>query len=100
MEKPTPLTNEEIAGRLQEISGWQFADDKIFKQFEFKDFIDSLGFVNSLAEFFEGMDHHPDIQIMYSKVKFELQRFDVGGKVTDRDFIVAREIEKRYQERS
>src|SRR5258708_28254958 len=99
MEKPNILTNEEIQTRLKDLPGWEFTDDKISKQFEFKDFMDSLGFINQLAPYFEEMDHHPDTTIMYSKIKFELQRFDVGGKVTDRDFEGAPEIERQYAAR-
>ena len=99
MEKPNILSTEEIQARLKDLPGWQYADDKISKQFEFNDFMDSLGFVNKLAPYFESMDHHPDTHIMYSKILFDLQRFDVGGKVTDRDFEVAAEIEKEYKAR-
>ena len=90
---------EEIQARLKDLPGWQYADDKISKQFELNYFMDSLSFVNKLAPYFESMDHHPDTHIMYSKILFELQRFDVGGKVTDRDFEVAAEIEKEYKAR-
>lgn len=99
MDKPIILTKEEIVIKLKEFPDWQFDNDKISKQFEFKDFMDSLGFINSLAPFFESVDHHPDTHIFYNKVLFELQRFDVGGKVTDRDFTVAAEIERKYSER-
>ena len=78
---------------------WSFKNDKISKTFEFTDFMDSLGFVNSLAAYFEEIDHHPDTHIMYSKILFELQRFDVGGKVTDKDLEVAGEIEREYNKR-
>lgn len=99
MEKPNILSQEEITEKLSELPGWQFAEDKISKQFEFNDFMDALNFINQLAPFFEDNDHHPDIAIMYSKIRFDLQRFDVGGKVTDRDFLVAAEIEKQYSQR-
>ena len=99
MDKPIPLSNEEIQSRLEKLPGWEYVEDKIMKTFEFKDFMDSLGFINSLALFFEENDHHPDTHVLYSKVTFELQRFDIGGKVTDRDFLVAHEIEKRYSQR-
>lgn len=99
MEKLIPLTQEEIQQRLRELPGWNYEDDKIKKEFKFKDFMDSLGFVNSLAPFFEEMDHHPDTFIMYSTIRFELQRFDIGGKVTDRDFVVAKKIEEEYAKR-
>jgi len=97
MEKPHILTEEEVGEGLKSLPGWTYADDKISKTFEFKDFMDSLGFVNKLAPVFEAHDHHPDTYIMYSKIRFELQRFDVGGKVTDRDLLIAGEIEKAYQ---
>ena len=100
MGKPNILSGEQIKEGLKALPGWQFANDKISKQFEFKDFMDSLGFINQLAPSFEKMDHHPDTTIMYSKVKFELQRFDIGDKVTDRDLEVATEIEKEYAQHS
>ena len=99
MKKPTILKLKEIKAKLKKLSSWKFANNKISKQFEFKDFVDSLDFINNLAPYFESMDHHPDTHIMYSKVLFELQRFDVGGKVTDKDFLVATEIERQYNER-
>jgi 4a-hydroxytetrahydrobiopterin dehydratase len=98
MEKPNVLTGEQIEEGLKSLPGWAFADDKISKTFEFKDFMDSLGFINKMAPVFEANDHHPDTTIMYSKVKFELQRFDSGNKVTDRDLFIAGEIEKAYAE--
>ena len=96
MEKPIPLTEEEIKTRLVDMPGWSFTDNKISKEFKFKDFMDSLNFINRLAPFCEENDHHPDIHLFYNKVVFELQRFDIGGKVTDRDFVIARKIEELY----
>ncbi len=91
------LSTEEITQKLEEFPGWEYGNDKISKQFEFKSFLAGIDFVNSLASFCEEIDHHPDIHIAYKKIRFELQRFDVGGKVTDRDFTVARKIEELYK---
>jgi 4a-hydroxytetrahydrobiopterin dehydratase len=99
IKTPNILSENEIAEKLKNIPGWEYKENKISKKFKFNDFLDSLGFINSLAPFFEENDHHPDTHIFYSEVLFELQRFDVGGKVTDKDFLVAEEIEKRYKER-
>ena len=81
MNKPTSLSREEIQEKLKKLPGWEYVDDKIKKEFKFNDFMDSLGFINKMAPFFEKMDHHPDTHIFYNKVLFELQRFDIGGKV-------------------
>jgi 4a-hydroxytetrahydrobiopterin dehydratase len=99
MEKPKVFTDEEIRENLKNFPGWEYKDNKISKKFKFNDFLDSLDFINKLAPFFEENDHHPDTHIFYSEILFELQRFDAGGKVTDKDFLVAGEIEKRYKER-
>jgi len=99
MEKPILLSKEDIREKLKTLPGWEYADDKIRKEFKFADFADSLDFINKMAPFFEKMDHHPDTHIFYSKVLFELQRCDIGGKVADRDFEVASEIERVYGER-
>lgn len=99
MDKPTPLSEKEIREKLKTLPGWTYSDNKIKKEFKFADFMDSLNFINKLAPFFEEKDHHPDTHIFYNKILFELQRFDIGGKVTDRDFEVASEIEKQYNQR-
>lgn len=100
MEKPNILSADQIEEGLRSLPGWSYAEDKLSKEFEFKDFMDSLGFINSLAQTFEDNDHHPDIHLMYSKIRFDLQRFDAGNKVTDRDLFIAGEIEKAYVARS
>ncbi len=96
MNKPKILTKEEIEKALPNLPGWSYAEDKLSKEFGFADFVGSLSFINRLVAYFQEMDHHPDVHIFYSKVKFELQRFDVGGKVTDRDIEVARYIDQTY----
>jgi len=92
----TPLTKEEIEEKLKDSPGWEYKEDKISKQFTFKEFDDTVAFITKLAPFCNKMDHHPDIHIFYNKILFELQRFDVGSKVTERDFSVAKEIERLY----
>lgn len=97
MTKPTPLSPDEIETVLQRLPGWAVEEDKrIAKEFEFKDFIESLSFINRLVPFFELKDHHPDVHIFYNRVKFELSRYDIGGKITDRDVEVAKRIEHEY----
>lgn len=90
------LTEEEVRERLKKFPGWTYHDDKITKEFQFESFDEAIDFVAKLAPFCNKIDHHPDVHVYYKKVVFDLQRFSVGGKVTDRDFRVASEIEKRF----
>ena len=84
MDKPKILTMKELRAIMPRLAGWKLAQNKLSRTFEFQDFVQSLSFVNSLVAYFETIDHHPDVYIAYGEVTFELNRYDVGGKVTDR----------------
>ena len=100
MDKPHILTKKELLQTLLRLSGWKLAGDKLSRTFEFQDFVHSLSFVNSLVAYFETVDHHPDVHIADGELTFELTRYDVGGKVTDRDVEVAKKISSVYRTRS
>ena len=100
MDKPRILTKKELAAIMPRLAGWTLAQNKLTRTFEFQDFIESLSFINSLVVYFETIDHHPDVHIAYGEVRFELTRYDVGGKVTDRDVEVAKKISSEYRARS
>jgi 4a-hydroxytetrahydrobiopterin dehydratase len=93
------LKRKEIKEMLNELPGWVYKRNKISKEYKFNDFMEVIGFVNEMAPYFVQVDHHPEMHISYKKLIFDLQRFDVGKKVTDLDFIVAREIERKYLEK-
>jgi 4a-hydroxytetrahydrobiopterin dehydratase len=98
MDAPKILDKDEIEIALSDLPGWKYEDDKISKEFLFTDFVDSLNFINGLLGYFERMDHHPDVHIYYNRVLFDLTRYDIGGKVTNRDVEVAKKIEQTYDE--
>jgi 4a-hydroxytetrahydrobiopterin dehydratase len=100
MDKPKILTRKELRVIMPRLAGWKLAQNKLSRTFEFQDFVQSLSFVNSLVAYFETIDHHPDVYIAYGEVTFELTRYDVGGKVTDRDVEVAKKISSVYRARS
>jgi 4a-hydroxytetrahydrobiopterin dehydratase len=100
MDKPKILTARELRVIMPRLAGWRLARNKLSRTFEFRDFVASLSFINSLVAYFETMDHHPDVYIAYSEVTFELTRYDLGGRVTDRDVEVAKKISSLYRARS
>jgi len=99
MQKPQVLTAKELRVIMPRLSGWTLKKNKLVRTFEFQDFVQSLGFVNSLVAYFETVDHHPDVHIAYGEVTFELTRYDLGGRVTDRDVEVAKKISSLYRAR-
>ena len=66
------LSDQEIEERLGSLDGWQREGDAITKTFERDDFVGSVKFVDSLVEPAEEMDHHPDLEISWDKVKVSI----------------------------
>jgi len=87
------LTPEEITKGLKGLSGWQLADNAIQKQYTLPAFMDGIRFVDRVALLAEMADHHPDIRIIYKRVTMTLSTHSEGG-ITQKDFDLAREIEK------
>ena len=86
------LSENEIAQRLSGLKDWTQEGNQIVKQYKFKNFVESMGFVTKVAILAERVDHHPDILIEYSKVTITLSTHSEGG-LTEKDFNLASEIE-------
>jgi 4a-hydroxytetrahydrobiopterin dehydratase len=86
------LGEAEVDERLAGVPGWERAGDAIRRRYAFKDFKESMAFVNRVAELAERADHHPDLLIEYSKVTLTLSTHDVGG-LSESDFALARAID-------
>ena len=86
------LSDAEIADRLNRLPGWERQGDEIRRTFSFTDFKGAVAFVNRVAELAEDMNHHPDIDIRFSKVTLTLSTHDAGG-LTSRDFDLADRVQ-------
>jgi 4a-hydroxytetrahydrobiopterin dehydratase len=76
---------QENIQRIQEVMNvieskdWGTSKEKLEKTFKFKDFNDSIDFVNKVAKIAEQQNHHPDITINYNKVKVSITDHEKGG---------------------
>lgn len=88
-----PLTLKEYTLLLQQIKGWRVAENKLEKDFTFKNFKKALDFVNKAGKIAEQEGHHPDIYIHgWNKVRLTLYTHAIGG-LSENDFIVAAKID-------
>lgn len=68
----------------EEHKGWGNSDEKLENTFKFKDFDESIDFVNKVAKIAEKQNHHPDICIInYNQVKISITDHD-KGRVSER----------------
>jgi 4a-hydroxytetrahydrobiopterin dehydratase len=86
------LAEEDIQKGLSSLKAWKRDGSEIAKQFELKDFVHAIGFVNSVALLAEKANHHPDIDIRWNKVRLVLSTHSAGG-LTEKDFNLAKQIE-------
>jgi 4a-hydroxytetrahydrobiopterin dehydratase len=92
---PTPLSDIEIQRELSAVSGWVRRGNAITRSFEFADFPAAIAFVNRVADIAERMNHHPDLDIRYTRVSCHLSTHSAGG-VTRRDFSLAAAINEAF----
>lgn len=87
------LSKSEINKNLKSLnSNWKLVDNKIQREFIFKDFLSAFNFIKELADLAENSNHHPDIFNSYNKVIIALTTHDLGG-VSKKDFKLAMEID-------
>jgi 4a-hydroxytetrahydrobiopterin dehydratase len=89
----TTLTDAEVQAFLTSAQGWTVESRMLTKTYAFADFRAAMAFVNRVADAAEAADHHPDIDIRYSKVKLALTTHDAGG-LTTRDTALALQVER------
>lgn len=87
-------TEEEVRPRLEFLPGWNYRDEGIEKEFEFKDFVRAFSFMSRVALLAEKMNHHPEWTNVYNKVSIRLTTHDADNRITDSDLQLAEQIEK------
>ena len=64
---------------------WTEKNNKLVREFEFKDFVEAFGFMSKVAILAEKMNHHPSWHNVYNTVTIELTTHDAGNIVTEKD---------------
>ena len=87
------LSDIEIQRELGTLTGWTRKGNALVKTFTFATFPEGITFVTRVADAAEDMQHHPDLDIRYTKITASLSTHDAGG-ITQNDIALAREMEK------
>lgn len=91
--KREKLSDQELAAALQRLPGWRSSEGKLYREFEFEDFVEAFGFMTQVALHAQAMDHHPDWSNVYNRVAISLHTHDRGG-VTEWDVELAARISR------
>jgi 4a-hydroxytetrahydrobiopterin dehydratase len=73
---------------------WKEQDNKLKKEFKFRNFSEAFAFMTRVAFLAEKMDHHPDWSNSWNTVRISLSTHSEGDIVTEKDRRLADEIDK------
>lgn len=91
------LKGEELQKFYKQLEdGWKLiGEQKIEKEYKFKDFVSALQFVNDIGKIAEEEGHHPDIELSWGKVKIILWTHKIKG-LSESDFVLAAKCDVDY----
>jgi 4a-hydroxytetrahydrobiopterin dehydratase len=87
------MSSAQIEAELKNLPGWELKNEKLHREFKFKNFRQAIGFMTQVALQAECMNHHPEWSNMYNRVTLDLTTHEAGG-LSQRDFELARRIDE------
>jgi len=91
-----PLAQPEIDSLMQQLEGWQQYDHLISKAYHFKDYYQTIAFVNAIAWMSHREDHHPELTVTYNSCHVEYSTHAVHG-LSENDFICAAKVDNLFK---
>jgi 4a-hydroxytetrahydrobiopterin dehydratase len=87
-----PLSEAEAAKLLASLTGWTREGSSVTKTYRFKNYHETIAFVNATAWISHREDHHPDLVVGYNQCHVSYTTHAVGG-LSHNDFICAAKID-------
>ncbi|HEX4763724.1 MAG TPA: 4a-hydroxytetrahydrobiopterin dehydratase [Usitatibacter sp.] len=92
-----PLTPEQARPMLKGLQGWTLQPDgMIAKTYEFKNYFETMAFVNAAAWVSHREDHHPDMLVQWGKCRVSYITHAING-LSENDFICAAKLDALFE---
>ena len=88
-----PMEQAEIERMLEALNEWEQEGREIGKTFRFKNYHETMAFVNATAWISHHEDHHPDLEVGYNQCRVRYSTHAIGG-LSENDFICAAKIDQ------
>ena len=90
-----PLTAEQVRPLLKGLEGWALDGAMISRTYRFKNYYETMAFVNAAAWVSHREDHHPDMLVGYNQCKVSYVTHEVNG-LSENDFICAAKLDALF----
>lgn len=87
-----PMAQHEIVRMLEALNGWEHTGMEISRIFSFRNYYETMAFVNATAWVSHREDHHPELEVGYKQCRIRYTTHSVGG-LSENDFICAAKID-------
>ncbi len=92
-----PFDISEIHKYQKKVDGWNIIENEkkiffLFKKFKFKNFLESIKFINEVGKISENEGHHPDLSFGWGYAEIKITTHAIKG-LSENDFILAAKID-------
>jgi len=91
----SPLSDNEAQRYLAGLTGWEIEHNAITKKFDFKNYYQTMAFVNVVAWIAHSEGHHPDMVVSYNACRVSYTTHAIGG-LSENDFICAAKVDALF----
>ncbi len=90
-----PLGDEQVRPMLKGLAGWTRDGKAITKTYRFKNYFETMAFVNAAAWISHREDHHPDMLVGYGECRVSYVTHAIDG-LSENDFICAAKLDTLF----
>jgi 4a-hydroxytetrahydrobiopterin dehydratase len=91
-----PLTDEQVRPMLKGLDGWTREGKMIAKTYRFRNYFETMAFVNAAAWVSHREDHHPDMVVKYNECSVSYVTHAIDG-LSENDFICAAKLDALFE---
>jgi len=91
-----PLSPEQVKPLLKGLPGWALEGGMITKTYTFKNYFETMAFVNAAAWVSHREDHHPDLVVKWGECKVSYVTHAIDG-LSENDFICAAKLDALFE---
>ena len=91
-----PLTAEQVRPMMKGLPGWALDGKAITRTYEFKNYFETMAFVNATAWISHREDHHPDMVVSYGRCRVTYSTHAIDG-LSENDFICAAKLDALFE---
>ena len=96
--KGDAMSAGDVAAQLKVLDQWTADGSALNKVYRFKNYYETLAFVNALVYMVHREDHHPDLHVGYNQCEVRYSTHSVNG-ISENDFISAAKADVIYSHR-